>query len=74
MAECCIKVYALEKVLKIKKNPNTLAPFLDVIVKELDNKPSAMFWMSLSAALDKHFKDTAKSACSCCRNPTSRSG
>lgn len=62
MAECCIKVYALEKVLKIKKNPNTLAPFLDDVVRELDNNPSAMFWMSLSTALDKHFKDTAKSS------------
>ena len=62
MSECCIKVYALEKVLKIKKNPTTLTPFLDDVVKELDNRPSALFWMSLGAALDKHFRDTAKSA------------
>ncbi|KAF6760044.1 Golgi transport complex subunit 5-domain-containing protein [Ephemerocybe angulata] len=53
MAECCIKVYALEKVLKIKKNPNTLSSFLDEVVKALDNKPGAMFWMSLGVALDK---------------------
>jgi acetolactate synthase-1/3 small subunit len=33
MAGCCIKVYALEKVLKIKKNPNTLASFLDDVSK-----------------------------------------
>ncbi|KAF5326012.1 hypothetical protein D9611_000129 [Ephemerocybe angulata] len=60
MAECCIKVYALEKVLKIKKNPNTLSSFLDEVA--LDNKPSAMFWMSLGVALDKYFRDSAKAS------------
>ncbi|RXW23332.1 hypothetical protein EST38_g2498 [Candolleomyces aberdarensis] len=37
MAECCIKVYALEKVLKIKKNPNTLTPFLDDVSKNIQD-------------------------------------
>ncbi|KAJ2913475.1 hypothetical protein MD484_g6945, partial [Candolleomyces efflorescens] len=62
MAGCCIKVYALEKVLKIKKNPNTLGPFLDDVSKALDNQPSAMFWLSLSITLDKHFRDSAKAS------------
>jgi hypothetical protein len=66
MAECCIKVYALEKVLKIKKNPNSMTPFLEDVVKELDNNPSALFWMSLGTALDKHFRDTAKSTFQLC--------
>jgi hypothetical protein len=33
MAECCIKVYSLEKVLKIKKDPTTQVNFLEDVVK-----------------------------------------
>ncbi|KAG2015937.1 hypothetical protein CC2G_009155 [Coprinopsis cinerea AmutBmut pab1-1] len=62
MAECCIKVYSLEKVLKIKKDPTTQVNFLEDVVKVLENKPSAIFWMSLSRSLDKHFKDCTKAS------------
>ncbi|KAH6914164.1 Golgi transport complex subunit 5-domain-containing protein [Coprinopsis sp. MPI-PUGE-AT-0042] len=62
MSQCCVKVYALEKVLKIKKDATTQVNFLDDVVKVLESKPSAIFWLSLSRALDKHFKDSAKAS------------
>jgi hypothetical protein len=33
MADCCIKVYALEKVLKMKKDASTHVVFLDEAMK-----------------------------------------
>ncbi|KAF8160965.1 Golgi transport complex subunit 5-domain-containing protein [Crassisporium funariophilum] len=60
MADCCIKVYALEKVLKMKKDTATHVVFLDEAMKVLENKPSATFWMSLSRSLQKHFQDSSK--------------
>ena len=33
MADCCIKVYTLEKVLKIKRDPVTEVVFLDEAMK-----------------------------------------
>ncbi|KAF8972928.1 Golgi transport complex subunit 5-domain-containing protein [Flammula alnicola] len=60
MADCCIKVYALEKVLKMKKDASTHVVFLEEAMKVLENNPSATFWMSLSRALQKHFQDSSK--------------
>ncbi|KAF8070306.1 Golgi transport complex subunit 5-domain-containing protein [Lyophyllum atratum] len=60
MADCCIKVYTLEKVLKLKKDTVTQALFLDEAMK--DNKPSATFWTSLRRSLEKHARDSAKSS------------
>ncbi|TFK25504.1 hypothetical protein FA15DRAFT_639269 [Coprinopsis marcescibilis] len=62
MSEGCIKVYALEKVLKIKKDPTSQVNFLDDVVKVLDNKPSSIFWLALGQSLDKHFKDSTKAS------------
>ncbi|KAF8054168.1 Golgi transport complex subunit 5-domain-containing protein [Lyophyllum atratum] len=62
MADCCIKVYTLEKVLKLKKDTVTQALFLDEAMKLLDNKPSATFWTSLGRSLEKHARDSAKSS------------
>ncbi|KAG6862317.1 hypothetical protein C0995_016015 [Termitomyces sp. Mi166 len=62
MADCCIKVYTLEKVLKLKKDAATQAIFLDEAMKLLENKPSATFWTSLSRSLEKYARDAAKSS------------
>ncbi|KAG6832503.1 hypothetical protein H0H87_001428 [Tephrocybe sp. NHM501043] len=62
MADCCIKVYTLEKVLKLKKDTVTQALFLDEAMKLLENKPSATFWTSLGRSLEKHARDAAKSS------------
>lgn len=60
MAACCIKVYTLEKVLKLKKDPITQRSFLDDVMKVLESKPSSTFWASLGRSLDKYARDAAK--------------
>ncbi|KAG2043692.1 Golgi transport complex subunit 5-domain-containing protein [Suillus americanus] len=63
MAACCIKVYTLEKVLKLKKDPITQRSFLDDVMKYLkvlENKPSSTFWTSLGRSLEKYARDAAK--------------
>ncbi|KNZ78795.1 Conserved oligomeric Golgi complex subunit 5 [Termitomyces sp. J132] len=62
MADCCIKVYTLEKVLRLKKDATTQAIFLDEAMKLLENKPSAIFWTSLGRSLEKHARDAAKNS------------
>ncbi|KAG5637228.1 hypothetical protein H0H81_005350 [Sphagnurus paluster] len=57
-----LKVYTLEKVLKLKKDTVTQALFLDEAMKVLENKPSATFWTSLGRSLEKHARDSAKSS------------
>ncbi|KAG0708347.1 Golgi transport complex subunit 5-domain-containing protein [Suillus ampliporus] len=60
MATCCIKVYTLEKVLKLKKDPVTQRSFLDDVIKVLENKPSSTFWTALGRSLEKYARDAAK--------------
>ncbi|KAH9847195.1 Golgi transport complex subunit 5-domain-containing protein [Lenzites betulinus] len=60
MADCCIKVYTLEKVLKVKRDPVTDVVFLDEAMKVLENKPSTTFWASLGRSLEKNARDAAK--------------
>ncbi|KAH8093869.1 Golgi transport complex subunit 5-domain-containing protein [Cristinia sonorae] len=62
MADCCLKVYTLEKVLKVKKDPVTHVLFLDEAMKVLENKPSAIFWTALGRSLEKQARDAAKSS------------
>ncbi|KAI0823334.1 Golgi transport complex subunit 5-domain-containing protein [Trametes gibbosa] len=62
MADCCIKVYTLEKVLKVKHDPVTDVVFLDEAMKVLENKPSTTFWASLGRSLEKNARDAAKSS------------
>lgn len=61
MSDCCIKVYTLEKVLKVKRDPVTDVIFMDEAMKLLDNKPSTTFWSSLGRSLEKNTRDAAKS-------------
>jgi hypothetical protein len=60
MAGCCIKVYTLEKVLNLKKDPLSGVSFLDEALKAIDSKPSTLFWASLGKSLDKYARDAAK--------------
>ncbi|KAI0769620.1 Golgi transport complex subunit 5-domain-containing protein [Trametes elegans] len=60
MADCCIKVYTLEKVLKVKRDPVTDVVFLDEAMKVLENRPSTTFWASLGRSLEKQARDAAK--------------
>ncbi|QRV96696.1 conserved oligomeric Golgi complex subunit 5 [Ceratobasidium sp. AG-Ba] len=62
MAGCCIKVYNLEKVLKIKKDPATQASFIEEAMTVLESKPTTTFWAALARSLDKHSKDAAKAS------------
>ncbi|KAI0675086.1 Golgi transport complex subunit 5-domain-containing protein [Trametes maxima] len=62
MADCCIKVYTLEKVLRVKRDPVTDVVFLDEAMKVLENKPSTTFWASLGRSLEKQARDAAKAS------------
>ncbi|KAF7298173.1 ACT domain-containing protein [Mycena chlorophos] len=60
MADCCVKVYTLEKVLKLKRDTVSQVVFLDEAMKVLENKPSATFWTSLAKSLEKTARDAAR--------------
>ncbi|KAJ3749149.1 Golgi transport complex subunit 5-domain-containing protein [Lentinula detonsa] len=60
MAECCIKVYTLEQVLKLKRDTVSQTVFLDQAMTILENKPSATFWTALGRALERHGRDSAR--------------
>ncbi|KAF7315340.1 ACT domain-containing protein [Mycena indigotica] len=60
MADCCVKVYTLEKVLKLKRDTVSQAVFLDEAMKLLENKPSATFWTALGKSLEKTARDAAR--------------
>ncbi|KAJ7874696.1 Golgi transport complex subunit 5-domain-containing protein [Mycena olivaceomarginata] len=60
MADCCVKVYTLEKVLKMKRDTISQVVFLDEAMKLLENKPSVTFWTSLGKSLEKHTRDSAR--------------
>ncbi|KAN0116391.1 Golgi transport complex subunit 5 domain containing protein [Russula decolorans] len=62
MAGACVKVYTLEKVLKLKKDPISQIVFLDEAMKVLENKPSTTFWAALARALEKQTRDGAKNS------------
>ncbi|KAL8280428.1 hypothetical protein RQP46_007076 [Phenoliferia psychrophenolica] len=56
----CIKVYTLEKVLKLKKDAITQASFLDEAMTVLENQPSLMFWTTLSRAFEVQAKEAVR--------------
>ncbi|KAF5370568.1 hypothetical protein D9758_002084 [Tetrapyrgos nigripes] len=62
MADCCIKVYTLEKVLKMKRDTISQTLFLDEAMTLLENKPSAAFWTSLSRSIEKYTRDSSRSS------------
>ncbi|GAA5906661.1 hypothetical protein JCM5296_006448 [Sporobolomyces johnsonii] len=62
MGNICIKVYTLEKVLKLKKDQSTQTSFLDEAMTVLDNKPSVLFWTTLAQAFETQAKEAARSS------------
>jgi hypothetical protein len=67
LGNICIKVYTLEKVLKLKKTTTTdhqssNGSFLDIAMTVLDNKPSVLFWTCLSRAFELQGKESIKSS------------
>ncbi|WWC86312.1 uncharacterized protein L201_001185 [Kwoniella dendrophila CBS 6074] len=62
VANCCIKVYTLEKVLKMKKDAMTGIEFLDEVMKTLDEKPSFTFWTTLAKAFEGQSKEAIRSS------------
>ncbi|KAG8904488.1 hypothetical protein FRB99_001664 [Tulasnella sp. 403] len=62
LATCCIKIYTLEKVLKLKKDSMSKIPFLDEALKVLDSKPSATFWMTTARCLEGQSRESAKNS------------
>ncbi|EJD03176.1 uncharacterized protein FOMMEDRAFT_146834 [Fomitiporia mediterranea MF3/22] len=62
LADCCIKVYTLEKVLQLKKDTVTQTNFMDEAMKVLENKPSSTFWTVLARTLEKQCKDASRNS------------
>ncbi|WVO19992.1 uncharacterized protein IAS62_001282 [Cryptococcus decagattii] len=60
VANCCIKVYTLEKVLRIKRDTLTQVEFFDEVMKRLDEKPSFTYWTTLAKAFETQTKEAAK--------------
>ncbi|GAA5903350.1 hypothetical protein JCM6882_008146 [Rhodosporidiobolus microsporus] len=62
MGSICIKVYTLEKVLKLKKDQNTQTSFLDEAMTDLDNKPSVLFWTALAQSFETQAKEATRNS------------
>ncbi|ADV21425.1 hypothetical protein I305_06443 [Cryptococcus gattii E566] len=62
VANCCIKVYTLEKVLRVKRDTLTQVEFFDEVMKRLDEKPSFTYWTTLAKAFETQTKEAAKSS------------
>ncbi|KWU42843.1 hypothetical protein RHOSPDRAFT_7839, partial [Rhodotorula sp. JG-1b] len=62
IGNACVRVYALEKVLRVKRDQVSQESFLDEALAVLDNKPSALFWTSLTRALELHTRETARTS------------
>ncbi|AFR97956.2 hypothetical protein C343_06110 [Cryptococcus neoformans C23] len=62
VANCCIKVYTLEKVLRIKRDTLTQVEFFDEVMKRLDEKPSFTYWTTLAKAFETQTKEAAKTS------------
>ncbi|GAA5886213.1 hypothetical protein JCM16303_004462 [Sporobolomyces ruberrimus] len=62
MGNTCMKVYTLEKVLRLKRDQNTQASFLDEAMTVLDNKPSVLFWTSLAQAFETQAKEAVRTS------------
>ncbi|KAL5523935.1 hypothetical protein ACEPAG_8108 [Sanghuangporus baumii] len=62
LADCCIKVLTLEKVLQLKKDTLTQTNFMDEAMKVLENKPSSTFWTVLARTLEKYCKEASRNS------------
>ncbi|WAQ89819.1 hypothetical protein PtA15_11A510 [Puccinia triticina] len=65
LSTSCVKVYTLEKVLEWKKDPVSGVPFLEVVTSSgsmLEERPSTVFWTTLSSALSKETRETLRTS------------
>ncbi|GAA5988884.1 hypothetical protein JCM5350_000996 [Sporobolomyces pararoseus] len=62
LVSICIKVYTLEKVLTLKKDPTLQISFLEESLKTLENKPSGLFWITLGKTLELYSKELVKTS------------
>ncbi|KAI8970068.1 Golgi transport complex subunit 5-domain-containing protein [Mycotypha africana] len=63
MSDECIKVYSLEKVLELKKDPMTHISFLEEISKTLDATSLVnYFWRILSQNFERELKNATRSS------------
>ncbi|KAI9250271.1 Golgi transport complex subunit 5-domain-containing protein [Sporodiniella umbellata] len=63
MGDYCIKIYSLEKVLEIKKDPLTQVSFLEEVAKVLDaSSLISHFWQVLSANFEKELKQAVRAS------------
>ncbi|KAK4049830.1 hypothetical protein OIV83_003886 [Microbotryomycetes sp. JL201] len=60
LSSICIKTYTLERVLKLKRDQSTQQTFLDEAMAVLENKPSSLFWTSLSHSFETVAKEAVK--------------
>ncbi|KAG0185544.1 hypothetical protein DFQ28_009182 [Apophysomyces sp. BC1034] len=61
MSDCCTKIYSLEKVLELKKDPFTHASFSEEVAKAFDDTNLvSYFWRILSSTFEKELKEATK--------------
>jgi hypothetical protein len=62
MGAVCSKVYTLEKVLSLKSDRMTGTNYLDDAMSVLGDRPSSIFWATLSEAIEKQSRQWIKSS------------
>ncbi|ORY97950.1 Golgi transport complex subunit 5-domain-containing protein [Syncephalastrum racemosum] len=63
MSQSCIKVYELEKVLEVKKDPLTQVSFLEEVLKTLDaTSLVSRFWRLLAVNFEKELKEATRAS------------
>lgn len=62
MGAVCSKVYTLERVLSLKSDRMTGTNYLDEAMSILGDRPSAIFWATLSEAMEKQSRQGAQSS------------
>ncbi|KAN0065089.1 hypothetical protein ACQY0O_001585 [Thecaphora frezii] len=60
MGAVCSKVYTLEKVLRLKTDPDSGVNFLDEALRVLGDRPSLTFWTTLAQSLEAQSREAAR--------------
>lgn len=61
LGDVCIKIYTLEKVLLLKRDPATQISFLDEAMSVLDGRPTLVYWTELAGSLETQTKESVRS-------------
>ncbi|PWN54207.1 hypothetical protein IE53DRAFT_391434 [Violaceomyces palustris] len=62
MGAVCSKVYTLERVLRVKNDPETGVNFLDASLEALEEKPSSTFWTTFGRSLESFSRESARNS------------